>query len=124
MPPPTCCLLHVCLRVYSFVHTQDKLESFKPILGKWNVYDTDLRIPLYARGPGVTPGSKLSHLGSNVDIMPTILDIAGASSTPASMDGRSFAPLLQSGPSVGSMEGKSWRTQLLVEYYGLGDVVR
>ena len=113
----------MCICVYSRTH-KTSLSHFEPFLGKWNVYDNDLRIPLYARGPGITPGSKIAHLGSNVDIMPTILDIAGATSTPASMDGRSFSPLLQNSPSVGGMGGESWRTQLLVEYYGLGDVVR
>ena len=73
------------------------------------------------RGPGVAPGAKLAHLGSNVDLMPTVLGLAGAK-TPDSMDGRSVAPLLlNASRAVG---GEPWRTELLVEYYGLGNVVR
>ena len=49
-------------------------------LGEWRVgcskqhpYETDIHIPFFARGPGIQPGSRLSALGSNIDIGPTFL---------------------------------------------------
>ena len=30
------------------------------------------------RGPGITPGTRLDILGSNIDIAPTMIDIAGS----------------------------------------------
>ena len=59
---------------------------------KLNVYDHDIRIPMLIAGPGVRPGA-FSHIGSNVDVAPTLLDIAGLPAN-ADMDGTSIAPLL------------------------------
>jgi arylsulfatase A-like enzyme len=46
-------------------------------MGKWNVYENDIRIPMVIRGPGIKPNSSFDHLASNVDVMPTILGLAG-----------------------------------------------
>lgn len=46
-------------------------------MGKWNVYENDLRIPFVIRGPGVQPNSTFDWLASNVDVMPTLLSLAG-----------------------------------------------
>eukprot|EP01050_Picozoa_sp_SAG11_P015196 SAG11_NODE_1945_length_4019_cov_6.325510_4_plen_108_part_00 len=54
--------------------------------------------------------------------MPTILSLAGVS-TPATMDGRSFAHLLNASTAV-AVRPEPWRTELLVEYGGGGPVVR
>lgn len=59
---------------------------------KLNVYDHDIRIPMLIAGPGVRPGA-FSHIGSNVDVAPTLLDLAGLP-VAADMDGASLAPLL------------------------------
>jgi N-acetylglucosamine-6-sulfatase len=47
--------------------------------GKWNVYDNDLRIPWVIRGPGIMPGTTFDNVASQVDTIPTILGLAGAS---------------------------------------------
>ena len=77
---------------------------------------------------------------AQVDTIPTILGLAGVP-TPGTMDGRSIAHLLLSGGGeqsevpapaaelMASAAGKKanaapWRTEQLVEYYGLGNVVR
>jgi hypothetical protein len=54
--------------------------------GKWNVYDTDLRVPMRISGPGIAAGSTLGLVGSHVDLAPTWLGLAGLE-TPADMDG-------------------------------------
>jgi len=64
--------------------------------GKWLLYEESIRIPIIIRGPGIadtSPGIKLDDLVLNIDIAPTILDIAGIP-IPAEMDGLSLYPLL------------------------------
>ena len=102
--------------------------------GKWNSYDNDLRIPFVIRGPGIMPGSTFKHIATQVDTMPTILGLAGVS-TPATMDGRSIAHLLVTDAATAPAPvsaflntttggAQPWRTSQLIEYYGLGAVVR
>jgi len=58
--------------------------------GKWNVYDTDVRVPMRIVGPGVDVGSSLGFVGSHVDLAATWLGLGGVAATPHSMDGRSL----------------------------------
>merc|ERR1719397_889042 len=60
---------------------------------KRNVYEFDVRIPMVIRGPGIRPNSTINFIASNVDLAPTMLDLASASHL-ASMDGRSVLPLI------------------------------
>lgn len=46
-------------------------------MGKWNVYENDIRIPMVMRGPGIARNSTFDYIASNVDVMPTILGLAG-----------------------------------------------
>ena len=53
-------------------------------IGQWNLvceksffYDFDIRVPLYIRGPNITELIKNDKIIGNIDIMPTLLDIAG-----------------------------------------------
>ena len=42
-------------------------------------YAHDTRVPLYVRGPGVPPGAAAASLvAMNVDVGPTLLELAGA----------------------------------------------
>ena len=50
---------------------------------------------MYIRGPGITPGTLLDIPGSNTDLAPTWLALAGI--TESRMDGSSFLPHLLSG---------------------------
>ena len=40
-------------------------------------YETDLRVPLLVRGPGIEPNTSSANVVTNVDLAPTILDMAG-----------------------------------------------
>ena len=71
-------------------------------------YEEDIGVPLMVRGPGVPAGAVRQQLVINNDLAPTIAELAGAS-TPAFVDGNSFAPLLGSSPP------SSWRTAFLQE---------
>lgn len=59
-------------------------------------YLESARFPLIVRGPGVASGTRDSRMVSNVDIMPTFLDIANAS-VPGYVDGESMLPAWRGG---------------------------
>lgn len=62
--------------------------------GKWNLYDYGTRIPLVACWPGhIEAGVRTDAMVSWVDILPTLIDMAGGKS-PDDIDGQSFAPVL------------------------------
>jgi N-acetylglucosamine-6-sulfatase len=56
--------------------------------GKIAPYDGSVRMPLYAYGPGFTAGAVDPRLVANIDIAPTLLEVAGAEGPV--MDGRSL----------------------------------
>ena len=82
--------------------------------GKNAPYDPAIHVPLIVRGPGIAPGQSTAALALNIDLAPTIADLAGIA--PADfVDGRSLAPLLQ-----GETEG-SGRQAFLAEGFGGSD---
>jgi N-acetylglucosamine-6-sulfatase len=62
---------------------------------KTRPWETDIRVPLLIRGPGVLPRVDTETLISYADIAPTLLDLAGLEAE--DMDGISFAPALGGG---------------------------
>jgi arylsulfatase A-like enzyme len=76
--------------------------------GKGTVYEEDIRVPFMVRGPGIEPGILISYMNANIDLAPTIAEIAGAA-IPEFVDGRSFLPLLHG-------EEVPWRDGLLIEF--------
>ncbi len=76
-------------------------------------YEESIRIPMLICGPGVAgAGGKLEPMVLNIDMAPTILDLAGVR-PPSSMQGMSFKPLLAGQKPV-------WRTSFLYEYFKEG----
>ena len=66
--------------------------------GKGHAYEGGTRVPLIVAGTGrVAPGLRSNHPVSGVDLLPTLLELAGARSPP-SLDGRSFAATLRGDP--------------------------
>lgn len=61
--------------------------------GKFLAYEPSTHVPFLIRGPGVKRNAKSSELAANVDIAPTILELAGVKAD-ASIDGRSMVPFL------------------------------
>lgn len=76
--------------------------------GKGTPYEEDIRVPLMVRGPGIAPGTQIENMTANIDLAPTIAEIAGVT-VPDFVDGRSFLPCLQGKKS-------SWRNGLLIEF--------
>jgi arylsulfatase A-like enzyme len=65
--------------------------------GKWLLYEESIRVPIMICGPGIPEamrGMKPDHLALNIDVAPTILDIAGIT-IPSDMDGMSLYPLIR-----------------------------
>ena len=63
-----------------FFYTSDHGFHFHELrlgVGKWNVYDVDIRTHMFISGPGITPGSTLRSVAQHVDLAPTWLGLAG-----------------------------------------------
>jgi arylsulfatase A-like enzyme len=75
------------------------------------MYEASIRVPMVLRYPGkVQPGAKSDAMVLNLDIAPTLLDLAGLP-IPADMQGKSILPLAESKPNI------PWRKDWLYEYY-------
>jgi N-acetylglucosamine-6-sulfatase len=79
--------------------------------GKLWPYEESTRTPFVVRGPGVPANTKNGHLVSQVDLLPTICDLAGADAS--GVDGRSIRPVLRN-------PGSRFREFLLIEAEGRG----
>ena len=63
---------------------------------KLSLYDLGIHVPLAFSGPGIQSGVITDQMISNVDLMPTLLDLCGLKDiTPALQHGHSIAPLLR-----------------------------
>ena len=62
--------------------------------GKLLPYEPSTRVPLLVRGPGVPAGETVAALAGNVDLAPTLLELASAEPDLA-LDGRSLVPFLE-----------------------------
>ena len=80
------------------------------LIDKRTAYEASIRVPLLMRCPALFPkGVKEPRVAANIDIAPTMIDIAGAR-IPKHMDGRSLFPLAKG-------EAGPWRDALLYEYF-------
>jgi N-acetylglucosamine-6-sulfatase len=61
--------------------------------GKFLAYEPSTHLPFLMRGPGIKPGTSTGELAANIDIAPTILELAGAEAD-KSIDGRSLVPYM------------------------------
>jgi len=62
--------------------------------GKFLAYEPATHLPFLIRGPGVKQDSSTGELAANIDIAPTILQLAGVEAD-KSIDGRSLVPFLR-----------------------------
>jgi arylsulfatase A-like enzyme len=86
-------------------------------LGEWRKYDKrfmhepSIRVPMLIRYPRlIHAGSTSDRMVLNLDIAPTLLELAGVK-IPQRMQGQSMAPILK------GEEPKHWRHDWLYEYY-------
>ncbi len=92
------------------VITADHGEELGEHNGFWfhgnSVHDSVLRIPLIVRGPGIHAG-RFDGLVQNVDVLPTLLELAGAR-PPADVDGLSFAAVLRGAIPAAPIRAIAW----------------
>jgi arylsulfatase A-like enzyme len=75
------------------------------------MYEPSIRVPMMVRYPGkVKAGTKADEMVLNLDIAPTLLEIAGLQ-VPSEMQGKSMLPLAEGKANV------TWRKDWLYEYY-------
>jgi len=81
---------------------------------KRDAFEESIRIPMLVRAPGITrPGSRVEDMVLNVDLAPSILDLAGIPlPKKPKMDGSSFIPLLK-----GDKPKNPWRSHFVYEYH-------
>ncbi|MGQ0563154.1 MAG: sulfatase family protein, partial [Gemmatimonadota bacterium] len=80
---------------------------------RW-MYEESIRTPLLIKWPGVIkPGSVNEMLVMNLDLAPTLLELAGASADPL-MQGLSLVPLLRGGKT-------NWRDAIYYQYFAYPD---
>ena len=83
--------------------------------GFWDkriAYENSMRIPMLVRYPKkIKAGTVIDEISLNIDLAPTILDLAGVK-TPSYMQGTSMVNLLDS-----SAKKPKWRSSFMFEYY-------
>jgi arylsulfatase A-like enzyme len=82
------------------------------LAGKWLGHEPSIHIPLIVADPradAAQHGTRREQMALTIDLAPTLLDLAGAR-IPASMQGRSLAPLLA------GEKPADWRTEYFYEY--------
>ena len=69
------------------------------LMGKQNLYDHSVRIPLIFSGPGIPKGKRFSQYAYLFDIYPTLCELCGIE-IPISVEGKSIMPVMQKGEAI------------------------
>lgn len=97
------------------IYTSDHGEMLGAhgLLGKFNMYEGSIGVPLLVSGPGIQSGATIDQITSHVDLFPTIVESVGAhlSSEDADLPGVSLWPAL---------EGHETKRVGFAEYHGTG----
>lgn len=94
------------------IHTSDNglFLGEHRLTGKGLAYEEAIRVPLMIRYPHlISPGSTFDQMVLNIDLMPTILDLAGAD-LPSTLHGHSIRSILL-------CSDNPWRESFLYEYF-------
>ncbi len=81
------------------------------LIDKRQAYEESIRVPLLVYAPSmIKEGSEIEPMVQNIDIAPTIMELAGLE-TPENMNGASFVPMLR------GEEMPDWRERIYYEYF-------
>lgn len=81
--------------------------------GKGTVWEGGLRVPLLVAGPGIK-AQQFSHVrASSVDVLPTVMELAGVKSLPSGVEGVSLVDVLKRDPNTAP---KRAREELVVHF--------
>lgn len=81
---------------------------------KGTVYQGGIRVPSFWRWPGTLKPEKVNRIAAHIDVLPTLLELAGVKADGPKMDGRSLAPLLRG-------EEVDWSDRTLFTQWHRGD---
>ncbi|KAJ8712694.1 hypothetical protein PYW08_007998 [Mythimna loreyi] len=90
--------------------------QFSQMYDKRQPYESDIKVPLLIRGPGIKPNSSNSQPVLNVDLAPTIIRLAGLE-PPTHMDGKALDLLKEAEDDTNQEIEERY---MLVEYHGEG----
>ena len=79
------------------------------LMGKQNIYEHSVQVPLIITGPGIPANVTRSGLCYLIDLYPTLCDLVGLA-TPATVQGKSLMPAIKSNEDV------ALRAQLVFAY--------
>ncbi len=86
------------------------------LLGRQNLYEHSVHVPLVFGGPGITKSRKRDAFCGLLDIHPTLCDLAGLDA-PAGLEGQSLAPAMRG-------QGRKGRESLFFAYKDVQRAVR
>jgi len=98
--------------VILFTSDNGKFLGEHGLSGKWLMYEESIRVPLIIRHPRLPRelrGRRVDEMTLNIDIAPTVLEMAGVK-IPRRMQGKSLVPLLFG-------RGKVWREDWFYEHH-------
>jgi arylsulfatase A-like enzyme len=82
--------------VVLFTSDNGSMEGAHRLVGKWNMYEESIRVPLIIRDPRLPAAlrGRRSQMALNIDLAPTVLALAGIP-IPTTMQGRDLQPVLR-----------------------------
>ena len=102
--------------IFVFASDQGIAIGSHGLMGKQNLYEHTMGVPLFLTGPGIPQGKIVDAFGYLFDVFPTVCDLVGAK-VPEGIEGKSLAPVIQ-----GKAEGV--RDAIFLAYKGIQRAVR
>ena len=87
--------------IYTSDHGRAGANANPPLEeGKGSVWEGGIRVPLIVRGPGIPAGMHSHERASQVDILPTLAQLAEVPALPSGLEGGSLVNILTGGSGV------------------------
>jgi arylsulfatase A-like enzyme len=95
------------------------------LMGKQNLYEHSMGVPLVFSGPGIPKGGSSDAFCYLFDVYPTICELAGAKA-PASLEGKSLAPVIagNAGSPRPAYQPEAGRDTIFLAYLDIQRAVR